>query len=54
MRTYRPSSLQDVKKMFASEHVHVVHSIFGDEYYDAKTKQPMPKRKALQILAGEY
>lgn len=54
MRTFTPSTLQDIKKMFASEHVTVVDSLFETEYFDAKTGSRMSKSRALKILAGEY
>lgn len=48
------STLKDIKKMFAKEHVQVVDSIFGTEYYDKHTGKKMSKRKAMKILNGEY
>lgn len=46
--------MKDIKKMFASEHVKVIGSLFGTEYYDRHTGKKMSKRRALKILNGEY
>lgn len=48
------SSLRDIKKMFASEHVFTFGSIYGTKYIDIKTKKELPKHIALKILAGDY
>jgi len=48
------STLKDIKKMFAGEHVLVKADIFGTKYIDAHTKKEMPAYKALKILAGDY
>ncbi|MDQ7044736.1 MAG: hypothetical protein Q9M40_07015 [Sulfurimonas sp.] len=48
------SSIKEIKKMFASEHVRVLGSLFGTEYYDRHTGLQMSKAKALKILAGNY
>lgn len=48
------STMRDIKKMFAGEHVRVLESIFGTKYIDAKTGKAISKRKALKILAGDY
>lgn len=54
MKTYTPSTLADIKKMFAGEHVMVIGSLFGTKYIDKHTGKPMSKTKALKILAGDY
>ena len=46
--------MKELKKMFASEHVRVLGSLFGTEYYDRHTGEKMSKRKAMKILAGNY
>jgi hypothetical protein len=48
------TTLKDIKKMFAGEHVLVVADIFGTKYINKKTKKQMPEHKALKILAGDY
>lgn len=48
------STLRDIKKMFAGEHVKVVTDIFGTRYINVKTKKEMPEHRALKILAGDY
>lgn len=48
------SSLKDIKKMFAQEHVTVVSSLFGTKYYDAHTGKRIKRERALKILEGEY
>jgi hypothetical protein len=48
------STMKDIKKMFAKEHVTVIGSLFGMEYIDNKTGKRMSKRRALKILAGDY
>lgn len=48
------STLRDIKKMFASEHVLVVNDIFGVKYINKKTKKEMLPHEAQKILAGEY
>ncbi len=51
----KQSSLQEIKAMFASEHVTVVvGGLLETQYFYARTKKPMSKRKALEILAGNY
>jgi hypothetical protein len=54
MKTIIPSSMKDIKKMFAYEHVRVVGSLFGTEYYDPKTGKKMSKYRALRFLSGDY
>lgn len=54
MKNITQSTLKDIKRMFASEHVKVIGSLFGTQYIDAHTGKPMSKRKALRILAGDY
>ena len=54
MKTIIPSSMQDIKKMFAKEHVRVLGSLFGTEYYDPKSGKKMSKAKAMRFLNGEY
>lgn len=54
MKTYVASTIKDIKKMFASEHVKVICSLFGTEYIDVHTGKKMSKHKALKILNGEY
>jgi len=48
------STLKDIKKMFASEHVKVVGSLFGTEYRNPKSGKKMSKAKALRFLSGDY
>jgi len=48
------SSMKDIKKMFASEHVRVLGSLFGTEYYDRYTGKKMSKEKAMRFLNGDY
>ena len=48
------STMKDIKKMFACEHVSVVESLFGNEYFDKHTGKKMSKRRALKILDGDY
>jgi len=54
MKTIIPSSIKDIKKMFAKEHVRVEGSLFGTKYYDSKSGKEMSKAKALKFLNGEY
>jgi hypothetical protein len=54
VKTYRPSTLKDIKKMFASEHVAVNNTVFGTEYIDKRTGKKMQKSKAIKILNGDY
>lgn len=54
MKTIIPSSLRDIKKMFAREHVTEVYSLFGVEYFEKKTGRKMSEFEALKILAGDY
>lgn len=54
MKTIIPSSMKDIKKMFAKEHVTIIGTLFGTHYIDKKTQKPMSKRKALKILSGDY
>jgi len=54
MKTIIPSSVKDIKKMFASEHVKVVGSLFGTKYYNPKSGKKISKTKAMQFLSGEY
>ena len=48
------TTIKDIKKMFAKEHATVVSSLFGTKYYDRHTGKKMSKKKALEILAGNY
>ena len=48
------STMKEIKKMFASEHVRVLSSLFGTEYYDRHTGKKMSKARALKILEGDY
>jgi len=54
MKRIIPSSMKDIKKMFAHEHVKVFGSLFGTEYYHPKTGEKLSKAKALRFLSGEY
>jgi len=54
MKTIIPSSMKDIKKMFAKEHVKVESSLFGTKYYDPRSGKQMSKAKALRFLSGEY
>ena len=54
MKTIIPSSMKDIKKMFAHEHVRVLSSLFGTEYYDVHTGKQMSKYKAMKFLSGDY
>lgn len=54
MKTIIPSSIKEIKKMFASEHVKVVGSLFGTEYYKPKTGEKISKAEAMRFLSGNY
>jgi len=54
MRSIIPSSIRDIKKMFAKEHVTVIGSLFGTKYIDPKTGKEMNKYMAQKYLRGEY
>ena len=54
MKTIIPSSMRDIKKMFAKEHVVVYSDLFGTVYIDKKTGQNMSKARALRFLSGDY
>ena len=54
MKRIIPSSMKDIKKIFAHGHVKVVGSLFGTEYYDLKSGKKMSKAKAMRFLSGEY
>jgi hypothetical protein len=49
-----PSTLREIKKMFACEHVVIVENIFGVHYEHPKTHKSISKSKALRILSGDY
>lgn len=48
------TTLRDIKKMFAGEHVIIKADIFGTKYISKKTKKEMSPHRALKILAGDY
>ena len=48
------SSIRDIKKMFATEHVIKVVTLFGVLYYNAHTKEEMSEQQALKYLQGDY
>ncbi|MCX6076028.1 MAG: hypothetical protein NTW78_03985 [Campylobacterales bacterium] len=50
----RFSTMREIKKMFACEHVKVVDGLLHVEYYDAHTGKRMSKAKAMRILDGDY
>ena len=54
MKRIIPSSLKDIKKMFAKEHVKVIGSLFGTKYINPKTGNEMSKYMAQKYLSGEY
>ena len=54
MKTIIPSSIKDIKKMFAKEHVVVIASLFGTEYRSPKSGKKMSKYRAMKFLSGEY
>lgn len=48
------TTLKEIKKMFASEHVKIVMDLFGVKYYDKHTKKEISEYQALKILRGDY
>jgi len=48
------SSMKDIKKMFAREHVTVIGTLFGTKYINPKTGNEMSKYLAQKYLNGEY
>ena len=54
MKSIIPSSMKDIKKMFAKEHVTVIGSLFGTKYINPKTGNEMSKCVAQRYLSGEY
>jgi len=49
-----PSTMREIKKMFAREHVVIVETLFGTLYEHPKTHESISESKALRILAGDY
>jgi len=54
MKTIIPSSMKEIKKMFACEHVYVYCDLFCTKYINVKTGKEMSKAKALKFLSGDY
>jgi len=54
MKNIIPSSIRDIKKMFAQEHVKIVKSLFGIKYINPKTGNEMSEYMAQKYLSGEY
>jgi len=54
MKNIIPSSIRDIKKMFAKEHVKVISSLFGTKYINPKTGNEMSRYLAQKYLSGEY
>jgi len=50
----KKSTMRDIKKMFAEEHVTVTRSLFGTTYHNPTTGEEIDEQRALKILEGDY
>lgn len=48
------TTIKDIKKLFAKEHITTIGTISGTRYIDAHTGRPLSRREATKIMNGEY